>query len=70
MEMKYVQSSHVDSIGYDFNTGLLVFEFKDGSIYEYIGVPEYVYHELLSADSIGKYAHSNIYDTYKSNKIR
>ncbi|ABX81663.1 KTSC domain-containing protein [Acholeplasma laidlawii] len=70
MNMKYVQSSHIDSVGYDSDTGLLVFEFKDGSVYEYLEVPEYVHQELLSADSIGRYAHQNIYNTYRSNKVR
>jgi hypothetical protein len=70
MDMQFVQSSNIYAIGYDSENGTLTIEFKDSSIYEYYEVPEYVYNELMSASSHGKYAHQNIYSIYRQNRVR
>lgn len=70
MEMNYVESSNLRAVGYDACSAVLVIEFKDGSAYEYYGVPEYIFNELLGADSKGKYANQNIYKNYAQTKIR
>ena len=70
MEMIYVDSSNLDSVGYDESKSLLVIEFKSGSIYEYYDVPSYVFDELLSASSKGSFAHENIYSVYSQQRIR
>lgn len=61
MERKYVNSTAIESIGYDFTTGTLEIEFKsDHAIWQYPDFPEYMWYEFESADSVGKYFHANI----------
>ncbi|HSK71442.1 MAG TPA: KTSC domain-containing protein [Pyrinomonadaceae bacterium] len=54
-----VSSSNIVSIGYDSNSMILEVEFKN-SVYRYYGIPEYIYTELMSAESHGKYLDANI----------
>ncbi|MFW5872052.1 MAG: KTSC domain-containing protein [bacterium] len=70
MEMISVDSSNLDSVGYDDDSGILVIEFKKGAAYEYYDVPRYVFDELLGAESKGKYANHNIYKIYNQQRIR
>lgn len=70
MNMIQVNSTNIDSIGYDVQKSILVIRFLDESEYEYIDVPEYAYFDFLDAPSKGKYAHENIYNVYRSNRIR
>ena len=65
-----VSSSHLSSIGYNENSGLLEIEFKDGSIYQYSNVPTNIYEELMAASSHGKYFHRHIRDVYSDTQIR
>jgi len=64
-----VESSNLEAVGYDPNNGLLEIEFKNGRVYEYYEVPEYIYDELMSAESKGKYAHLNIYKNFNQQRI-
>ena len=70
MERVYVDSSNLKSVLYDAENSALEIEFKDGSAYQYFDVPSYIYDELLSAESKGKYANQNIYKQFRQNKIR
>lgn len=70
MERLEVKSSNIDAVTYDEDSGLLEIEFNNGASYEYSDVPMYVYDELISADSKGKYANQNIYKNHTANKIR
>ena len=70
MNMVGVNSTNLDFIGYDPDTSTLRIQFKDGSIYEYFDVPQYVYDELYAADSKGTYASRNIYKVYRQNRIQ
>lgn len=55
--MNYVSidSSTLDAIAYDEGSSTLGVRFKNGSEYEYSGVPESVYRGLLAALSAGQY---------------
>ena len=64
-----VESSNIASIGYDSVTSTLEVEFLDGSVYQYYDVPDYVYDEIMSADSHGKYLSSNVKGTYNYSKV-
>lgn len=64
MERKIVQSSNLDSVGYDAKEKLLEIKFKWGGTYQYLNVPEEIYQELMSAKSVGKYFNQNIFDKY------
>jgi hypothetical protein len=69
LDREYVSSSNIRSIGYDATSETLEIEFNSGGIYQYFGVPEHVYDELMSAPSIGTYFHQNIKDCYRCTKV-
>lgn len=69
VDMVPVSSSNIDSIGYDTDRQKLYVKFIGSGTYEYSSVPEYVYNDLLNADSVGKYFHANIRKTYSYQKI-
>ncbi len=69
MDRQYVDSSNIESIGYESSTQTLEIAFLSGGIYQYHGVPEYVYEELMSADSHGGYLASSIKGTYSYSKV-
>ena len=55
MERAAVESSNVASVGYDVESAVLEVEFAHGGIYQYFGVPFFVYQGLIDAASKGKY---------------
>lgn len=69
MEREGVESSNLNSVGYDPDTSTLEIEFKDGSVYQYDSVPESEYSGLMDASSKGSYLHQNIKDRYPYRKI-
>jgi len=70
MEMIKVQSSNVESIGYDNTQNILYIEFKHGGKYKYLNVDRYIYDNLLVADSKGKFFDQNIKKAgYKYSKV-
>ena len=70
MERITVASSNVRSIGYDACSLTLEVEFKSGSIYQYIGVPQSEYESLMNAPSIGKYLNNYIKGHYRFVQVR
>lgn len=55
VEMKYVDSSRVESIGYKESTSTLYVRFKNGgALYAYYDVPKYEYEDFFTGTSIGK----------------
>lgn len=67
MELKPVKSSNIAGIGY--KDGTMRVQFSNGNIYEYQGVTEKDYRELMSADSIGSAFHFSIKSQYEGRKI-
>ncbi len=59
-----VESSNLESVGYDKKSQILEVEFHGGEIYQYFGVPEDVFEELFQAPSIGQYFNGNIRQRY------
>lgn len=56
LDMKSVDSSLLDKVGYDSATHTLVIQMLNSSdIYTYLDVPESIYLGLLAADSKGAY---------------
>ncbi len=55
-----VESSNIAAIGYDEENKVLVVEFNNSTIYSYLNVPENIYHDLISASSIGSYFAKNV----------
>lgn len=69
MERTEVSSSNIESIGYDESKKILEIEFKRGNLYQYEGVPENLFQNLLHASSHGKYFNTYIKDKYPTIKI-
>ena len=67
MNMISVSSSNLDAVGYE--KGTLYVRFKNGSLYSYSGVPEYVYNELMNASSKGHYLATYVKGRYPYSKI-
>lgn len=67
MNMISVSSSNLDSVGYE--GGILYVSFKNGSLYAYSGVPEFVYNGLMSASSHGSYLAQNVKGVYPYRKL-
>jgi hypothetical protein len=63
MDRSNVASSSVSSIGYDPQTSTLEVEFTSG-IYQYYGVPEYLYQQLMGAASKGQFLNTYIKNQY------
>lgn len=67
MRMISVASSNIASIGYE--NGTLHIRFHSGGLYAYFDVPEYLYVELMSAASKGRYFHAHIRGRYGDTRI-
>ena len=55
-----VRSSSLAQVAYDGRRAMLQVEFRDGTAYQYAGVPLGTYHELLRAGSKGAYFNHHI----------
>jgi hypothetical protein len=60
MDRQFVESSMIESIGYDMVSSTLEIEFKKGVVWQYHDFPEYMWYEFSVAESKGKYFHANI----------
>ncbi len=69
MKRTHVESSNIESIGYDSRSQTLEIEFLNGSVYQYFDVPEHIYSGLMNADSHGKYLNANIKGVYRYSKV-
>lgn len=65
-----VQSSDLRSVGYDAASATLEIEFHSGGMYQYSGVSQDVYDELMRAKSKGSYFHSHIRDHYLHTRLK
>ena len=65
VEMQYVQSSHVECIGYDADAMELHVRFlKNAALYVYLGVPQTLYEQMLNAASVGEFLNAEIKNVY------
>lgn len=69
MNMEHVESSNIETIGYDEDSSTLQVEFKNGGMYQYFDVPENIFEGLRDADSVGGYLASVIKGTYRYSKV-
>jgi hypothetical protein len=70
MKRESVESSNLASVGYDADNQILEIEFHHGGVYQYSSVPQYVYKELMEADSHGKYFSSQIKNIFNYKRIK
>jgi len=69
MEREHVESSNIESIGYDSDSQTLEIAFLNGSIYQYFDVPLQIFEDMMSAESQGKYLAHQIKGHYRYSKV-
>ena len=69
MERYSVASSNVRSMGYDPQTQTLEVEFMSGTIYQYYGVPENMYDQMMKEQSKGRFLNAYIKNQYPYSRI-
>jgi KTSC domain len=60
MEMIPVRSSTIEAVGYDETSLVLHVRFLSGGTYEYIGVPQTIFQQLIQAPSKGSFFDTSI----------
>ena len=68
MEKEPVTSSNVVSVGYDASSETLEVEFKNG-VYQYYNVPQLIYEQMMTAESVGKFLNVYIKPEYPCAKV-
>ena len=63
VEMVPVDSSAVEAVG--FELGDLYVKYRDGGLYVYLAVPEWLHRDLVNADSIGGFLNREIKPHYE-----
>jgi len=69
MDKILVNSSNLISAGYDTATQVLEIEFKTGSTYQYMNVPQRIYQGLMTAGSKGQYLHDHILNQFDFTEV-
>lgn len=69
MDRRVVQSTNVSSLGYDPASGTLEVEFLKGTIYQYFGVPQGIYDQLMEAPSKGQFINTYIKNAYAFSRV-
>jgi len=69
VELRNVNSSNIAQVGHDSNQNTLIIRFKNGAYYKYDNVPEQVYNNFITAQSVGRYFQSYIRNVYTFKKI-
>lgn len=67
-----VNSSNIAAVGWEQDedgNAIMEVEFNSGVVYQYTGVPEWLYQGLLYAASPGKYLKANILDSFDGQRI-
>lgn len=62
-------SSQIDKVSYNADTKYLFVTFTNGKRYSYKDVPENVFKELVSAESVGSYFIKNIKTKYQYEQL-
>lgn len=69
MERTAVSSSNIAAIGYEADTLTLEVEFRNGSVYQYHGVPPETFDSFMQASSKGAFLNTNIRNSYGHTKL-
>ncbi len=67
MERTPVISTNIVSVGWE--SGTLEVEFESGRVYQYFGVPELVYRDLMMSGSAGEYFGQFVKNRYRYDRI-
>ncbi len=63
------ESSNISRFGYEEASQILHVEFKNGSLYNYFDIPEYIFSGMKNAVSKGQYLTENIKGNYRYAKV-
>jgi hypothetical protein len=55
MQRQIIESSLIQSIGYDEARQVLQIEFKRGEVRDYKNIPKQLHHQFITAESKGKF---------------
>lgn len=69
MDRKNIESSMIQSIGYDVNNSTLEIEFNSGAVWQYFDFPESSWYEFEAADSQGKFFHREIKNQFPESRV-
>ena len=69
MQRQQVESSSIQSVGYDSDRHVLEVEFENGSVYHYFLVPRSIHAGLMAAESKGRFLNAKIKDVYRSERL-
>ena len=69
MTKEYVDSSTLQSVGYNEEYQTLEVEFRNGAVYQYYNCPKLMYDELMSAPSKGQFFNSQIRDRFPFSRV-
>ena len=64
MPSKQVYSSHINTVHYDPETGVLKVDYQNGKRSVYSSVPDHVASNVFNAVSVGKEIHANVRGQY------
>lgn len=64
-----VESTAVESVGYDAVSRTLEVAYAGGGVYRYLGVPQRAYELLLHAESVGAYVNRRIKPYYRFRRV-
>ena len=69
MDRRQVASSNIRGIGYDIPTQTLEVEFMSGWVYQYYGVPENLYQQIMQAASKGQFLNQYIKNAFPYSRV-
>ena len=69
MEVRKVSSSNIDQIGYDVTAKLLRVVFMSGKVYDYTGVDQQTYDNLMQHPSKGQFFNRVIQGNFECRRI-
>ena len=69
MTKTYVDSSNLQSVGYDEQQQILEVEFRNGAVYQYYDCPKPIYDALMSAPSLGRFFNAQIRDRFPYSRV-
>ena len=69
MTKEYVDSSSLQSVGYNEEYQTLEVEFRNGAVYQYYNCPKLMYDELMNSPSKGQFFHSQIRDRFPFSRV-
>jgi len=69
MERQFIESSMINSIGYDSNSSTLEIEFNSGVVWQYFDIPESLWFNFENTESKGKFFHREIKNQYNESRV-